>query len=891
MVSQLSAQTNVVNNGGFEQAIYIDQTQPQEWVKDTGTGQLEGLYTVGTTNDIVPPEGTKMCYVRCNTDVTYTSAILKKPANGSGVTLTSGNKYVLTFKVYSIAGGANVPKMALKLALIGNGGTLLINPTTYFNVSSGSWQTFTYTFTATSNAADGTTLPAQVAIFLLGNEANTIFYFDDFRINELINTSTSILTGFSYTFGTGPSSEQSFLVNATNLTSNLTLTPSANYEISTGTASSFIAANPIILSQSGGMVANTPIYVRLKAGLSVNSYSAENIVCSSTGASSKNVGCSGSVVTPIDTINNGGFELPLWVDQTQPQEWVGADKSEMEGFLITSSGNGVVPTEGAKMCYLKCTKAVTYSSAILSKPANGSGVTLTSGNKYVLTFKAYSIAGGANVPKMALKLALIGNGGTLLINPATYFNVPSGSWQTYSYTFTATSTATAGTELPAQVGIFLKGNEANTIFYFDDFKIEGLINTSTSALMGFTYTLGTGPSSERPFTVSAKNLTTNLTITPPADYEISTGTGTSFLATNPITLTPSGGTVTNTIIYVRQKAGLSVNNYNAEKIVCASATTGAASKNVVCSGSVNAPTYTLVFQDDFDSINTANWNLYNGPGHASNGLRSPAQFSVNNGVLFCTAEMINGVLNSGGMANKSNFTYGRFESRVLCESDPSAVMSGVVLTWPESNSKPIDGELDFYETVTTLRTPTSGWKSFIHFPNNTNDRASSYIHSGNPLIWHTVAMDWTPSEIRFYDDGVLVWTDTNSDHIPNVPHHLCIQYDAFGTYISAPSSLKVDWVKIYSIDGISAPFNTKMTTITAPILTNPVVTITNPVDKIGKILNGNFRTAQVFNLAGKMLLNSKIDSKNEIDFSTLASGCYIVKLIGKTQKSLKVIKK
>jgi hypothetical protein len=66
----------------------------------------------------------------------------------------------------------------------------------------------------------------------------------------------------------------------------------------------------------------------------------------------------------------------------------------------------------------------------------------------------------------------------------------------------------------------------------------------------------------------------------------------SFVATNPITLTLSSGTVATTTIYVRLKAGLSAANYDLENITIAS--TGATSKTVACSGSVTTtPTVTL----------------------------------------------------------------------------------------------------------------------------------------------------------------------------------------------------------------------------------------------------------------------------------------------------------
>lgn len=112
------------------------------------------------------------------------------------------------------------------------------------------------------------------------------------------------------------------------------------------------------------------------------------------------------------------------------------------------------------------------------------------------------------------------------------------------------------------------------------------ITLSTSSLTGFTYEVAEGPSAEQSFTVEGSDLTDDITLTPPTNYEISTGTGGAFSASNPITLSPSSGSVSSTTIYVRLKAGLSQGDYNSEDITAAS--TDATSQTVTCSGEVTA---------------------------------------------------------------------------------------------------------------------------------------------------------------------------------------------------------------------------------------------------------------------------------------------------------------
>ncbi|TSA26283.1 hypothetical protein D4R71_04060 [bacterium] len=108
-----------------------------------------------------------------------------------------------------------------------------------------------------------------------------------------ITLSESSLTGFTYEVGSGPSSEQTFTAEGSNLTDDIILTATTNYEISETPGSGY--TSPITLAESGGSVAETTIYVRLKAGLSVGDYNSENITASSTDADNKTVTCSGDV--------------------------------------------------------------------------------------------------------------------------------------------------------------------------------------------------------------------------------------------------------------------------------------------------------------------------------------------------------------------------------------------------------------------------------------------------------------------------------------------------------------------------------------------------------------------------------------------------------------------
>ncbi|MFO7660104.1 MAG: chitobiase/beta-hexosaminidase C-terminal domain-containing protein [Candidatus Cloacimonadaceae bacterium] len=111
-----------------------------------------------------------------------------------------------------------------------------------------------------------------------------------------------------------------------------------------------------------------------------------------------------------------------------------------------------------------------------------------------------------------------------------------------------------------------------------------LLSVNPSTLWGFTYVENFGPSANQTFAVSGINLTNNISITASTNYEISID-GTTF--TSPLTLTPIGGTVAETMIYVRLTAGLPIATYNGEIINVTS--TDAVPLTVTCNGSVTGP--------------------------------------------------------------------------------------------------------------------------------------------------------------------------------------------------------------------------------------------------------------------------------------------------------------
>ena len=105
---------------------------------------------------------------------------------------------------------------------------------------------------------------------------------------------------------------------------------------------------------------------------------------------------------------------------------------------------------------------------------------------------------------------------------------------------------------------------------------------------GFTYVTGAGPSANQTIAVSGFNLTAGaaITITAPANYEVSTAAGGPYGATATIA-NAAGGTLAATNIYVRLKSGLAVGLYNGVNVTV-SGGGAAGSQTVAVSGSVTS---------------------------------------------------------------------------------------------------------------------------------------------------------------------------------------------------------------------------------------------------------------------------------------------------------------
>ncbi|WP_438973722.1 T9SS type A sorting domain-containing protein [Polaribacter sp.] len=122
----------------------------------------------------------------------------------------------------------------------------------------------------------------------------------------------------------------------------------------------------------------------------------------------------------------------------------------------------------------------------------------------------------------------------------------------------------------------------------------------SNSLSGLDYFEANGPSEEKEMTISGDNLTTDITVTAPTNFEVSLTSGASFASS--VTLTPNSGSVASTTVYIRLVSGLSSNTYSGDVTV---SSTGVSDATITVSGEVKPadPQFTITeFLDPFTYI-------------------------------------------------------------------------------------------------------------------------------------------------------------------------------------------------------------------------------------------------------------------------------------------------
>ena len=201
----------------------------------------------------------------------------------------------------------------------------------------------------------------------------------------------------------------------------------------------------------------------------------------------------------------------------------------------------------------------------------------------------------------------------------------------------------------------------------------------------------------------------------------------------------------------------------------------------------------VVGGDEFDAglLDQEKWLVYDGAGHDGKGVRSPGRVSVSDGVLTVRGDAAG---TTGGLAMWPGRRYGRWEARMRVPAGHPDYHAVLVL-WPDSNVWPGDGEVDYAEMTADA---DEAQFNFLAGPTNTWVRGATKL---DITAWHNYAVEWSPTGMRGYVDGMLVFEDTDVTHLPPGPMHQTIQLDwiPYTSELPTESSMEVDWVRMYAL--------------------------------------------------------------------------------------------
>ncbi len=252
--------------------------------------------------------------------------------------------------------------------------------------------------------------------------------------------------------------------------------------------------------------------------------------------------------------------------------------------------------------------------------------------------------------------------------------------------------------------------------------------------------------------------------------------------------------------------------------------------------------YRQVWSDEFDgtALNTRNWEpmigdgtAYGIPGWGNNELQYYTDRSVNLNVSRGLLRIVARRENFGGkpytsarLRTKGKFDplYGRIEARIKVPAGqglwsafwmlPSTTQYG---GWASS------GEIDIMELLNS----TDRLYNTIHYgngwPNNVSSGSNVYRASTWADGFHTYAVEWEPDYLRWYVDGVLIYSRTSlnwfsaaamwNQRAPfDQPFHLLLNLAVGGNWPGSPnlgtpfpSEMQVDWVRCYQRRMVTQP--------------------------------------------------------------------------------------
>jgi endonuclease G, mitochondrial len=372
---------------------------------------------------------------------------------------------------------------------------------------------------------------------------------------------TGTLSAFSQT-SASPSPEQTYNISGTALTTNVTLVPPAGFEISKTTGSGFVTSTGSLVYTAAEVIAGKTIYVRLNAAtpgnysgsISHTSSGSEFTAATQAVSGAYTAVCTLSLTALIQGRYDGSVMEPDSVTvELRNGSTYGLFDQDKE--LLSSSGTGTFKFNNAVngsnyYIVVKHKNSIeTWSASAQSFTSYSLNYDFTSsdtkayGNNLILKGSKYCIYSGDVNQDGGVDLTdliAVGND-NMNGTPGYYSGLP--------------------TDINGDTGVDL----ADLIIVSNNNTIGIGLNTPGAPASEFS-ALGTltsfsqtsaSASTEQTYTISGTNLTANVTLVPPAGFEISKTTGSGFVTSTGSLVYTAAEVMAGKTIYVRLHAGTS----------------------------------------------------------------------------------------------------------------------------------------------------------------------------------------------------------------------------------------------------------------------------------------------------------------------------------------------
>ncbi len=191
-----------------------------------------------------------------------------------------------------------------------------------------------------------------------------------------------------------------------------------------------------------------------------------------------------------------------------------------------------------------------------------------------------------------------------------------------------------------------------------------------------------------------------------------------------------------------------------------------------------------VFSDYFGSSLGSHWKKFGG-----DKFDTSHAFVAGGSLNLVTKRSADGHWRGGGVSLNLPRIYGDYQVRI--RFDAGTGTKGVALLWPSDGSWP--PEIDFYEIGAIYATRQTSTQT-LHYGSN------QMIHSNyheDFTAWHTVGVKWRKDHLTYTCDGVDR-RHVDSPHVPSRRMNLHIQSARGETGTPIPTTMQVDWVKVFA---------------------------------------------------------------------------------------------